>query len=687
MPIRMPEVAYDVVALKGGLDQITPPLSLKPGVAREAVNFECAPTGGYTRIAGYERYDGQAKPSAAVYSYVAVTAFTNTPTVGQTLTGATSLATGQIIALTAAYMVLTLVSGSFSTTEVVKVGATTIGTATSMVTAVTALEMAQYQNLAADVYRALINKVPGSGSVRGVVGLTVSGVDKVYAFRDNAGATAVDLYVGSAMGWTQIAFKHKVAFTAGNAAVPANGETLTQGGVTSTVRRVMASSGSLTWAASNTAGQFVIDTPTGGSFAAGAATLSGGATVTLSGANAAITLATGGRFEFAPGNLAGSTSTLRLYGCDGVNLGFEFDGTIFAPIPTGATTDTPSHVVIHKNHLIWGIASSAVFSGPGTPFRYLAADNGGEIAVSDTITNFLTQPGEQTTGALAIFSRSSTGILYGTGLATWNFVPFASGTGGLHYTAQNLAQSYVFDDNGVISIAATLAYGNFEQATLTNGLKTFINSERTKVAYSSLRRDKSQYRVFFTDGYGLYVTIVNGKLLGCMPVLYLNTVYCAWQGEAVDGSEVSYFGDTSGYVHQLDVGSSFDGAAIDASVTLNWNAMKSPRVLKRFRHASVEMTGNYYAAIQFGYQLGYGTTERGQPTAVAYASGFTAAPAWDSFTWDAFVWDGRTIFPTEVDVRGTGENLQVTISSATDYIYPYTVNSVITQYTPRRGMR
>jgi len=67
----LPRVQYDLIRLMGGMDQVTPTLSLKPGVVRRATNFECAITGGYTRIAGYERFDGRPSPSAALYNILA----------------------------------------------------------------------------------------------------------------------------------------------------------------------------------------------------------------------------------------------------------------------------------------------------------------------------------------------------------------------------------------------------------------------------------------------------------------------------------------------------------------------------------------------------------------------------------------------------------------------------------------
>ena len=59
------------VAYPGGLDLTTPSLALQPGALRDSLNFECSQAGGYARIAGYERYDGQTSPSGATYTTAA----------------------------------------------------------------------------------------------------------------------------------------------------------------------------------------------------------------------------------------------------------------------------------------------------------------------------------------------------------------------------------------------------------------------------------------------------------------------------------------------------------------------------------------------------------------------------------------------------------------------------------------
>lgn len=681
---------HDYVPMQGGWDQITPTLRLKPGVLRDVQNFEVAPTGGYARIGGYERFDGQAKPSDASYGLVQLTSFTNVPSTGQTLTGATSGATGTIIAVstTDLYVAVTKTTGTFSSSEVVQVGATVIGTATAQTVSVTALQNAQYLNLAADVYRALIMAVPGSGPVRGVVHCIFAGVDHSYAFRDNVGGTATVMYESSASGWTAVTFYNEVSFTAGGTTEPADGETLTQGGVTATIKRSVQQSGS--WSGGTAAGRFIVTNPSGGNFAAGAATASGGAAVTISGAQTAITLSTGGKFEFERANFSGSLGTRRIYGCDGVNRGFEFDGTVFVPITTGTSSDTPKHVCEHKNHLFFAFQTSAIHSAIGKPYKWTTTDGASELACGDTITNFKRQPGNATTAALEITCLELTKLLYGTSVSTWNLVDYKEGVGAMHYSAQNLGRTYVMDRHGIIDLRAVIDYGNFQQATLSYGIQTFINQKVGRVAYSSVCRAKSQYRLFFTDASGLYVTVVNGKLLGMTQVQFPTAVYCAYEGMLASGAEVMYVGSaTGGYVYEMDKGSSFDGANIEAYITFNWDAMQAPRILKDYYGATLEIQGNFYAAISIAYTLGYGQTQYPIPDSASYTSNLGGQANWDSGSWDQanLFWDGITLIPSEIDVRGCAENVQVRISSSQDYIYPFTVASMIVGYIPRRALR
>lgn len=677
------------VSFPGGLDQTTPSLRLQPGSVVNGANFECTQTGGYGRIKGYERYDGRPSPSAAVYQIVQINAFSNVPSVGQTLTQATSGATGVIVAVnnvvSAPFVVITKVTGAFDYTHNVSVGATLIGTAVSPSIAVTPLQNAQYLAAAADNYRADIQAVPGAGAILGVVAMQFGSTDFVYAFRNNVSNTAVNLYVNSSSGWTQVPFFNTVSFTAGGTATPQDGDTLTQGGVHATIKRVVWQSGAWTGSA---VGQFVVTNPTGGNFAAGAATTSSGAAVTLSGAQTAITLQPNGKFQFIKANFSGGVITRRIYGCDGVNKAFEFDGTTLAPITTGLSTDAPSNIAFHRDYLLLSYQSSLLYSGPGTPFKWDSIDGGGEIACGDVLTGMISVPGSQTSPTCSLYMKTNTAFLYGTDATTWSLVTFNTNIGALQYSLQNLYDTFFFDMLGAVNMRTTLNWGNFLPTALNKNILPFVSQERTKLVASSLLRSKSQYRVFFSDGAGLYITMVNQEYLGALPVQFPNPVYSIDNEITSNDNEVTYFGsnDGNGYIYQLDVGTGFDGAALPAFITLAWDALKSPRVIKRFRRAAIEIQGSTYVTINFGYQLGYGTPNVAVPANVNYPSNFSA-PYWDAFTWDNFTWDGQSLNPTTVDMTGSEENVQVTLTSSTNYIDAYQVNSIIYQYSERRQKR
>jgi hypothetical protein len=277
-------------------------------------------------------------------------------------------------------------------------------------------------------------------------------------------------------------------------------------------------------------------------------------------------------------------------------------------------------------------------------------------------------------------------MLYGTSSENWNLVSYNVGTGAKPYSAQNLVSSFAFDDRGIMSLTTTLNYGNFDASALTLNIRPFVQQRRNKVTASGVNREKSQYRVFFSDGSGIYATLFNGKYMGSMPVEFPDAVNCMCDGEDPDGSETAFFGSTDGRVYRLDVGTSFDGDEIGASIILTYNFAKSPRILKRWRRASLEVDGTAYAEFSFNYSLAYASTQVPQGVQESYSTNLSAS-FWDNVNWDNFVWDGRTLAPSEVEVVGTGENIAVQIACNSDYYSPFTINSVILHYSMRRGLR
>ena len=343
------------------MDLVTPPIASVPGRVIGSKNYE-PEARGYRRMEGYERFDGQPKPSEASYWIVDFdggdTAVVTDDVVTAPGGSGTALFNGVLESGTyggadaAGYLVLTDLTGVFVNNDQLQVSAGNVALAASAhleLGADTVTLDDTYLQAAIEARRTDILEIPGSGPVRGVAAL----LGTVYAWRDNTGATAVDMFKATTSGWSIQSFGSVIYFTAGTAEFLV-GETLTGGtsSATAQIDRVIKMSGS--WG-SDAAGYLVIGTVTGGPFQAETITsASGSATATA--AEVAITLPAGGTYRSIEHNFFGIKAFTRLYVVNGVGRAFEWDGTILAPIDTGALAadDKPTHVAEFADHLVLG---------------------------------------------------------------------------------------------------------------------------------------------------------------------------------------------------------------------------------------------------------------------------------------------------------------------------------------------
>jgi hypothetical protein len=215
----------------GGLDVVTPALSVDPGFALAMVNYEPFYNGGYRRIDGYERFDGHAKPSLGT-SYGVVmsslsgitgvgTSTTTNPNAYQAGTGVTSGATCIVIAATTdssgtSWIGITNVSGTFTNGEKVVVGTTT-STGTIVVAPSASfgppgtgtdgyLYTSEFLAGAQNYYRQQISAVPGTGNV---LGAWQRGTN-IYAIRGTSTTSAL-LWRSSAGGWSTAGISYGIS--------------------------------------------------------------------------------------------------------------------------------------------------------------------------------------------------------------------------------------------------------------------------------------------------------------------------------------------------------------------------------------------------------------------------------------------------------------------------------------------
>lgn len=675
--LQLPRVQTltEFFAFTGGLDQTTVAVNVPPGRLFACQNYEPDINGGYRRVGGYERFDGRSRPSDASYTPVACT-LTTTPATGASLV--IGAATCLFVEAITGGMVVTNISGTIPAATAIMDGATNRGTTSTPADytgSITSTLDATYLADASDVMRTLIQPPAGSGAIRGVVFYA----GNLYCFRDNVGATACAMWKSSTSGWTAVALNEQVSFTNANTNVTSG--TLTQGGVTATIQKVVVQTGSL--ASGVNSGYLVISARAGGNYAAGAATSTGAGALTLSGVQTAITFSAGGTFQFDVYNFGGQQTSVKLYGCNGIDKAFEFDGSVVAPISTGATQDKPTYIKGHRTYLFVAQGSSIMNSSVANPLRFVAAEGAAEIAVGDTITGLVLLPGQ----ALGIMARNSSFALVGATPTTWSLQVIRADVGAVARTTVPMSDTYMLDDRGIISITTAQEYGNFNDATLSRRIQPTIDAIRNKVVCAYALRQKNQYVLLCSDGSAVVMGVGGAAgLLGFTTLQFSFVPNVVWSSEDTTGVERVWVGAADGYVYELNRGSSFDGATIEAFVKVFFNHNKSPRDRKRYRLAVLDLVAVGAVSLSFLADFSYGDPDISAHlnTSIAATGG---GGVWDILTWDQFTWDAADIEQPRVPIEGTGRNVALIFYSNTRTDQGHLLQGATLHYTPRRLQR
>lgn len=685
-------------ALRGGLNLTTSPIEIPPGHCISARNYE-PDQQGYRRWQGHERYDGQPKPSEASYWVLDFDQGSAAISEGDTVTGATSGATGVALidavvesgsyggADAAGYLVLTAVSGTFQDDEDLQVSAVTKSVADGTAVqngAENDTDATTWQQDAEETARALIGKVTGSGKILGV--WVYNGV--TYAFRNNAGGTAAVMFKATSSGWSSINLGLTIDFTSGGTYEIQEGDTITgaSNGATATVERVIVTSGD--WSTSDAAGRLILSGQTGTFIAENLDVGANLNVATVAGDSSAITLPAGGRYEFDNHNFRGHASTERMYGCNGVGTAFEFDGSVFVPIVTGMTTDAPNHIAHHKNHLFLSFPGGSVqHSGIGDPYSWSPVLGAAELGVGDECTGF----GNELFGVLAILARNHIKLLYGNDASDWNLVDFAEQSGCVEWTAQKLGGLLVYDDRGVRELSTTQAFGDFRVGTTTLLVDPLIASKKKAgiLPVASVRvRAKDLYRVFFSDGTGLSIYF-GRKRPEVMPLDLGFEIFAICSSEDANGNEVIFFGKndtTDGYVYQMDSGNGFDGALLDYFIRQPFFHAGSPSYDKRWHKIVIEADIGTDASLVISAETDFAHPDavplQEESLSVMGGGGF-----WGEANWDEFYWSAQVVGVAEAHVDAYGANISVSLAGETIYEPPHTLHSITYHFSPRKMRR
>lgn len=681
MPKKMPPVPVrpDAVVMRGGLDIATAALLAKPGTLRMAYNYEPFVGGGYARVGGIERFDGRPRPSDADYLLIQYTLTGVAPIVGETVNGLTSGATGEVIYSVAGLIAVTKITGVFTDTETVRVGVTDFGTAVPLTAAVDGFLDNRLYADAANRYRADIAAVPGSGRIRGVYILN----DVVYAWRNNVGGTAMEIYKSTGAGWTLVPLLYEVSFTVGTLQ-PAENDVLAQGATTATIKRIVLESGS--WAGGTAAGRYIITAPAGGSFSAGAFTTASQGTIPAAGPGVyhgtAIALAPDGVVRADRYNFTASLATRRLYGCDGVNREFEFDGTVLVPLNTGMSAVRASAVRGHKNHLVFGYRGSVQLSGVGEPYKWTPLFGAAELGTGDVVSDLISVGGNEVASALMVLCENSLFVLYGNGIADFKMIPLSSISGCSTGSAQDVGGVVALDSNGFVRYPPTQAFGNFAWNDVSDQIDSIARGQ--SAACSVFAAPLNRYRVFFADGSSV-TGAPNGKTFEWTTTNNGRTIVCADHFE-IAGNSRTFYGATDGFVYEADVGRSNDGDEIEYAIRTNELSQKMPGVLKQYRILEIECKAGsaFTTRVTAEFSDADNAIDAAQEITIQQPG---TGLYYDITNYDESYWDVAGVSRKRFTVEGQGTSVAYIVAGLSDSEMPHILQALTSLYSTRRLAR
>lgn len=664
--------------LVGGINNEDPPFSVKPGSAYNLVNFECLTGAGYRRIDGYERYDGRASPSAAIYQTLSYNNGVAAINVGNTVTGLTSGATAYVLAVSgntaAGTLVLTAVSGAFVNAEHLQVSAVTKSDASGTLVAAdnTSANYKTWLSLAREYYRGLIGVVPFnglSGTGNPVLGgFVLNGT--VYAIRagNSSGVPQpAKLYKATGSGWSVVDLGQYLPFNGGTKEIT-EGVTITglASGATAVVKRVAVGSGN--WAGPTFASGRLAIASVAGTFQANEGLTIGGvgyALATATQQSNALSAASG-QFNVVIHNFYGGSNSVRAYGCDdgAVNRAWEFDGTTFCFIETGMTADTPNRIEHHRNYLFLSFAGGSLQnSGSGTPLTWNVRSGAQEIGIGSDISDLISK-GDN---ALIVTAVRGVHVLLGTSNQDWTMTNIASEIGAANHSAQEAGGLQLFlDTAGVNIVTPPQIFGQtYGTQSISRSIRQTVQSKMstTNVQGSIHAIKKNHYRVFFSDKTGIVATFNGGQITGWSTVNYNDLVTCTFHG-VIGGQERMFIGTDGGYLMELDKGSSFDGVAISSSLQLPFIYPSGGNRNNSFHRATFEVTTPLSIILTVATDFNYGTADQSGSvnTVTVPTSGIYDLP--------------------QVELDGISKNIGITITHNDAVDDPFTVASMTLEFTP-----
>lgn len=223
------------------------------------------------------------------------------------------------------------------------------------------------------------------------------------------------------------------------------------------------------------------------------------------------------RYEMITNNFYGDANLDSIYGVNGVGRAFAYNGDFFHNIYTqpSADKDRPRHVAHHHAHLALGFDEGRLdLSVVGEPYNYAGLEGASSWAIGDPITGLLPLSGT----LLGIFCKKSVWGISGTTVDNFATQVIAPRIGAIEYTIADMGFPVYANTYGIYTLSQTSEYGDYLGTPMSQDVSPWLRPRLIRTGASNKEvvaawpvRSKNQYKLCFSDGYILTMTLNAGS--------------------------------------------------------------------------------------------------------------------------------------------------------------------------------
>ena len=358
--------------------------------------------------------------------------------------------------------------------------------------------------------------------------------------------------------------------------------------------------------------------------------------------------------------------------------------------PNGANTPV-KYITAHDHHLIVagveGNETTVYYSVHNSPEDFSGVGSG-SITITDKIVGI-----KGFREDLFVFCENSIHKLINIDNSqTVAIVSVAENIGCLSgYSIQEIGGDLIFlAPDGLRTVAGTARIGDVELGTVSKQIQPLItdlaNDVNNYTISSMVHRDKSQYRLFYTD-----TTLNANQQRGIIGTLRPDGFQWAeTRGIEVTeigtgfneiGVEEHYHGSTTGYVYIHDSGNTFDGAAILARYATPDYDYGDLGTLKTLHYLKVSSSAEGVVEPDVQVRFDFGSTDIPQPPELFDLGVINPPSLFGEAIFATNVFGGAESPLTRIPLYGSGHSNNFTFISE-DTKPPYTINGLYVDFIP-----